>query len=745
LELAALVEECSLMHAKPSRSFLLYVLPTATAITAACNDSTVLLQSRPPAARNVAPRSWVTLLVGDSANSTAAVEVQILSVQQFSVYPHITMVTPDVDNQSLVRLREKGSIVVPINYVNISWSLPSYWSGVFSKVYMFNLTTLAQQVAYLDTDAFLVDEEADSVFAACAAELCAVRDFGELSSAGMINVGVLVARTSKERFRDMLKAASEAKPALFPEQDFFSTYFSTYSIPPKDASVVSQGMSFQQLPPVYNNCNGAFESTSSAVIAHACGDMKLEMLPLCSWATPASRLSGFCGSRMVRVFQRLLTSANPCAVFGQSAVECDSKSQCQWCGEIVRCRSRQSTCMLSTPATAGLVTRFQSEPRSRAWLSNLMHAVPPSPDVVARQYPVSHPPAALASLMVLTCNRHAFLRLALQQIASQDYRELEAVIVDDGPEPIELALRPELRQEHGSKLFSWEGLAVQLVRLQQQMSIGQKRNEALWAAKGKFIVHWDDDDLYPPWRVRLQLQPIAQGRAQLTTLPHTYFSELPNGTFFKYAGEKQALFLGSLAYQRDMALKLGGFADVSKGEDFEFTERALMSCRKLIAVDEPSVYVRHNGGARNSWKWSADISHWLYGWNPSPVDPPEFVTSAILAESIAAEADAGRHEGCTLKNAVRLPIKLTTWPLMPTVCCASVDDPHCAFADSIALPDQHVAPQADATGLRPLGVPKLPLILGSLILVLCKSRVALRKRWFRLGRICCVTMTPPSF
>jgi len=78
-------------------------------------------------AREPSERAWVTLLVGSSANSTAAVEMQILSVQRFSSYPHITMVTPDVNDESLARLREMGSVVVPVGHVGVPWAPPSYW------------------------------------------------------------------------------------------------------------------------------------------------------------------------------------------------------------------------------------------------------------------------------------------------------------------------------------------------------------------------------------------------------------------------------------------------------------------------------------------------------------------------------------------------------------------------------------------------------------------------------------------
>lgn len=86
----------------------------------------------------------------------------------------------------------------------------------------------------------------------------------------------------------------------------------------------------------------------------------------------------------------------------------------------------------------------------------------------------------LVSLIVLTCNRPLFLAEALRAAASQTYRPLEAIVVDDGPH----AIRPEAIKGYG--------VAARLVRLHKRASIGAKRNAGLRSARGAVILHWDD-------------------------------------------------------------------------------------------------------------------------------------------------------------------------------------------------------------------------------------------------------------
>ncbi|CAK0801250.1 unnamed protein product [Prorocentrum cordatum] len=105
----------------------------------------------------------------------------------------------------------------------------------------------------------------------------------------------------------------------------------------------------------------------------------------------------------------------------------------------------------------------------------------------------------LVSIMVLTFNQPAFVTLALRQISAQDYPNIEVVLVDDGTPSIEVVLRPDLNI--GASGLSFMSAPVTLVRSATRLSIGAKRNMGLTAARGSIVVHWDDDDLYPPNRV----------------------------------------------------------------------------------------------------------------------------------------------------------------------------------------------------------------------------------------------------
>ena len=141
------------------------------------------------------------------------------------------------------------------------------------------------------------------------------------------------------------------------------------------------------------------------------------------------------------------------------------------------------------------------------------------------------------SLIMPTNSRPEFVRQALRQIAKQEYpRELlrELIVVDDSP----LELRRLTGLMEGQQPLPF--MNVVYVALDRQWSIGAKRNLAVSQATGSVIVHWDDDDWYSTSRLRMQLKPIAEGKAELTLLEHSLALFLPDGKLIRAAHSRRA-------------------------------------------------------------------------------------------------------------------------------------------------------------------------------------------------------------
>ena len=284
----------------------------------------------------------------------------------------------------------------------------------------------------------------------------------------------------------------------------------------------------------------------------------------------------------------------------------------------------------------------------------------------------SRPP--LVSLIVLTCNRHAFLRLSLHDVARQSYPQssTEVIVVDDGPRefPRTLLLREaQLR-----------GLRVRFVRLSARSSIGQKRNAGFRAARGEVLLHWDDDDLHHPDHIASLVCPIVTNVSEMTALTFSFLAKLSRKSARFYAwgsgrgghGHPAGPFLGSLAFHRSVAATTNApFPDVSLSEDLYFVERALSSCNRMLPLaGVPLVYTRHSSASNT---WQANLTGRMT--NVHATSPPAFVTAPVLAAYISAERDAARRDAC--KPIRRHPPPDIQRPLRYPylLCAAAVRDP----------------------------------------------------------------------
>lgn len=119
------------------------------------------------------------------------------------------------------------------------------------------------------------------------------------------------------------------------------------------------------------------------------------------------------------------------------------------------------------------------------------------------------------SVLTPTFNRRKFIPVAIQLFKSQTYPQerMEWIIVDDGTDKVQ-------------DLFAASGLTnVRYYSFDEKMPIGKKRNLINELATGDICVAWDDDDFYPPDRIRncvKKLRSVAGKRIPVTGASQMY-------------------------------------------------------------------------------------------------------------------------------------------------------------------------------------------------------------------------------
>jgi glycosyltransferase involved in cell wall biosynthesis len=107
-------------------------------------------------------------------------------------------------------------------------------------------------------------------------------------------------------------------------------------------------------------------------------------------------------------------------------------------------------------------------------------------------------PLPFVSILTPTYNRRQFLGQYLKYIRKQDYpyHRIEILVADDGEDEV------------GDLLGHIE--RVRYIRLGQRLPLGEKRNLLAHEARGDILIHFDDDDYYPPNRVSHAVQRLTE-------------------------------------------------------------------------------------------------------------------------------------------------------------------------------------------------------------------------------------------
>jgi glycosyltransferase involved in cell wall biosynthesis len=157
-----------------------------------------------------------------------------------------------------------------------------------------------------------------------------------------------------------------------------------------------------------------------------------------------------------------------------------------------------------------------------------------------------------------TYNRRAFVPHAVHGFLRQDYPHTELVILDDGTDPIADCLPDDPR--------------LRYVRLDRRATIGAKRNWACTEAHGDILVHWDDDDWYPPWRLRVQVRALRDRGADVCGSSRVFYYDAAGDRawLYQYSGAAGTWVAGNtLAYSRSYWMRRP-FPDLQVGEDTRF-------------------------------------------------------------------------------------------------------------------------------------------------------------------------------
>ncbi|HEY4425481.1 MAG TPA: glycosyltransferase [Pyrinomonadaceae bacterium] len=200
-----------------------------------------------------------------------------------------------------------------------------------------------------------------------------------------------------------------------------------------------------------------------------------------------------------------------------------------------------------------------------------------TPAIVSTPIELAEISEPLVTCIMPTHNRRSFVPQAIRCFLRQDYSNLELLVVDDGTEPVGDLVPANDR--------------IRYVRFDQKLTIGAKRNLACEKARGEFIVHWDDDDWYPSWRVRAQMRAMLDRGADLCGSSRVaYFDPAREQAWeYRYPSAKGPWVAGNTLAYRKSFWSGHKFPDIQVGEDSRFVWSS--KGRALVDLADPGLCV----------------------------------------------------------------------------------------------------------------------------------------------------------
>lgn len=201
-------------------------------------------------------------------------------------------------------------------------------------------------------------------------------------------------------------------------------------------------------------------------------------------------------------------------------------------------------------------------------------------------------PVPMVSCLMVTRDRAALARNAIRCFLDQTWPNRELVILDDSEDP---ALERIVQE--------FDDPRIRFLRIPPEgKTLGHLRNEAVALARGEYVCQWDDDDLYDPARIELQMHAILVNRAAACMLQR-WTIWWPQA--HRLASSRHRAWEGSLICRKD---RMPEYPDLRRGEDTPVAE-TLLDRERVVLLDMPRLYI-YRAHAGNTFDPTHFDAHW---------------------------------------------------------------------------------------------------------------------------------------
>ena len=195
------------------------------------------------------------------------------------------------------------------------------------------------------------------------------------------------------------------------------------------------------------------------------------------------------------------------------------------------------------------------------------------------------------SVVIATYRRKETLRKSLQSLTTQTYKNFEVVLVDDNDSA-------EWTEQVQNIVNEFEDiLTINYLINEHNMGSAETRNRGIAEAKGQYITFLDDDDIFLPEKIEMQLKDMVISNSDygITDLYlynerdelidkriRSYIKSTKIENLMRYHLLQHMTGTDTFMFKTDYLRKIGGFPGIDVGDEFYLMKNAIINGGKFI-------------------------------------------------------------------------------------------------------------------------------------------------------------------
>ena len=185
----------------------------------------------------------------------------------------------------------------------------------------------------------------------------------------------------------------------------------------------------------------------------------------------------------------------------------------------------------------------------------------------------------LISCLCISNNTEEMVKRCIQSFNDQLYENKELIIIYENTSKAYYFIS-KINQNN---IYVYEESSIN-----RKKSLGELRNIAIKKCKGRYVIQWDDDDIYDPRRINNQYGYMMEDGGYACLLDQV---TIYNAITQKYSLSKVRQWEGSILFDRNLSIKKNiWYPDLPKGEDTPFIEM-IREHYKISTLTDPFLYL----------------------------------------------------------------------------------------------------------------------------------------------------------